>query len=265
MSTHRILGSTLLAIGTPAIPCTPITSVPITLTAPGTYCFTNDLLSAPDQTAITVNGDRITVDLKGYTLSGSDPTTGTGIAVASNRSDVLLRNGRISRFGTGVRATVALNLVVEDFEIGNVVSGISAIQGSHFSFRRNRVTGATGVGIGIGISLPLLTGSTTLAAMITDNEIVGVTATGQTPADVTGIHALSYATIIAGNRITGVRGGPASAAVRIGSASLLVANEFSETTGTAVCTSGSTTTKAIRNVTTNGQSGYPYCVSYDNF
>lgn len=267
MSMQRLVPLLLLCTAMPALACTPITSVPITLTAPGTYCFTDDLVAPADGNAITINGNGIAVDLRGHALRSADATNGLGIGilVAAHRRDVLVRNGRIGGFRNGVWIVVGMNVVVEDLEIGNVASGISAVQGSHYSFRRNRVSGTDYAGISVGMSLPILSNPAARTALISDNEILGVNATGSPVPDAFGIFTSTHATIIAENRITGVRGGPGSTAVRISTGSLLVDNEFSATSTSAVCTSGTPTTKAIRNVATNGQPGYTYCVGYDNF
>lgn len=267
--TVRRLASLLLLLcaATPTLACTPITSVPITLTAPGTYCLVDDLVTPADGTAITINGDGIAVDLRGHALRNSSAPDGlgTGILVSANRRDVLVRNGRIGGFRYGMWIVVSMNVVVEDLEIGDVDAGISAVQGSHYSFRRNRVSGADYGGISVGMSIPILSNPAARTALISDNEVLGVNATGSPVPDAFGIFTANHAAIIAGNRVTGVRGGPGSAAVRVFTGSLLVDNEFSATTTSAVCTSGTPTTKAIRNVATNGQSGYAYCVGYDNF
>jgi hypothetical protein len=267
--TVRRLASLLLLLcaATPTLACTPITSVPVTLTAPGTYCLIDDLVAPADGTAITINGDGIAVDLRGHALRGPGALDGqgTGIVVAAHRRDVLVRNGRIVGFRNGVRIVVGLNVVVEDLEIGDVAAGISAVQGSHYSFRRNRVSGADYAGIAVSMSIPILSNPAARTVLISDNEVLGVNATGSPVPDAFGIFTANHAAIIAGNRVTGVRGGSGSTAVRVFTGSLLVDNEFSATTTSAVCTSGTPTTKAIRNVATNGQSGYAYCVGYDNF
>lgn len=265
MSVQRLAFLLLLSAATPTLACTPITSVPITLTMPGTYCFTGDLTAPANQTAITINGSGIALDLRGRALWGSDSASGTGISVSTDSRDILLRNGRIGRIGTAIRTAIAINVVVENLEIGNVRSGISAVQGSHYSFRRNRISGATESGIRAWLTLPPQTSATPHVAMISDNEVLGVSNTASPAQDAFGISTQNYRAIISDNRITGVRGGPGSAAVLTSSGSLLVDNTLSMTTLSAVCISGTATTKAIRNVATNGQPGYTNCVSYDNF
>lgn len=265
--TVRRLASLLLLLcaATPTLACTPITGVPITLTAPGTYCLVDDLVAPADGTAITISGSGIALDLRGHGLWGSDASSGTGIMVATDSRDILLRNGRIARIGTAIRTGIAINVVVENLEIGNVRSGISAVQGSHYSFRRNRISGATEGGIRAWLTLPPLVSATPYVAIISDNEVLGVSNAASPVQDAFGISTQNYRAIIADNRITGVRGGPGSAAVLTSSGSLLVDSTFSKTTLSAVCISGTATTKAIRNVATNGQPGYTNCVSYDNF
>jgi parallel beta-helix repeat protein len=78
---------------------TPIPSVPITITTPGSYCFTGDLqCNAPDSNAIVVDVNDVTIDLMGYNLIGPGSGKGRGIYINA-RANVEIRNGTIRDFG----------------------------------------------------------------------------------------------------------------------------------------------------------------------
>jgi hypothetical protein len=83
---------------------TKITAVPFTITKAGTYISVGDLtLSGTGQTAITVNAGNVVIDLKGFSLGTSDTTfSNTGITVSTGAANVIVQNGSINNFGSGV-------------------------------------------------------------------------------------------------------------------------------------------------------------------
>src|SRR6476619_6633553 len=60
-------------------PRTAITSLPITISNPGSYYLTGNVTATADGTAITIAADNVTIDLNTFTLSGGN----TGRARAS--------------------------------------------------------------------------------------------------------------------------------------------------------------------------------------
>jgi hypothetical protein len=107
----------LLAANAYAVPpgSVMISSLPFTVSAPGTYVLAGNL-TAPANTnlaiAIPVNlPGTVTVDLKGFTLTGGGPgTTGIGIGGAfagpfvSNVYPITVRNGSVANVSFGVWA-----------------------------------------------------------------------------------------------------------------------------------------------------------------
>jgi len=89
----------------------PITSLPITITASGTYVFTSDLTWSGSVPAISVQEPPagtvpVIVDLKGHILSGLTPggtSDNIGIQVSNSGpeflSNVIIRNGTITKYG----------------------------------------------------------------------------------------------------------------------------------------------------------------------
>jgi hypothetical protein len=80
-------------------PRTPISSVPIKISSSGSYYFTQNLrTTAPNQDAIEIDVDNVTIDLMGYSLYGRGSGQGRGICINA-RANVEIRNGTVRDFG----------------------------------------------------------------------------------------------------------------------------------------------------------------------
>ncbi len=77
----------------------PISTLPITITQPGSYYFTGDLTYSGSGNAIGVVSN-VTIDFNGFSLIGSGSTdiNNNGI-IMSNKTNVEIRNGTIRNFG----------------------------------------------------------------------------------------------------------------------------------------------------------------------
>ena len=107
-------------------PRTPITSVPCTISASGSYYLTKNLNSTG--TAITVTADNVTIDLCGFTLTG--PSSGVSYGIYMNgRSNVEIRNGTICNFYGGIQEGSAIN------GIGHRVIGVRVIANSRYGIQ----------------------------------------------------------------------------------------------------------------------------------
>lgn len=102
-------------------PRTLISALPFTISEPGSYYLAASLNST--NTGITVNASDVTIDLMGFTLSGGQNINHPGIRVAGGNDvplrNVVIRNGGIRQFGTGV--------LMENTQ-GGSVRGIAAYQ-----------------------------------------------------------------------------------------------------------------------------------------
>ena len=170
MRIHGIIGGTVVAVlllwngavygqsGT----CTPITSVPITITTPGVYCLTGNLTHfSLTAAAITVEASAVVVDFNGYKLvKVFGPALSTGVKVTAQKN-VTIRNGLISTFFFGIESS-ARATVVEDMRLSNAVVGIQ-VTGVGALVRRNYVREST---YGIWVYGD--------SARVIENNIVGV-------------------------------------------------------------------------------------------
>jgi len=96
--------------------CTPILSVPATITAAGIYCLTGDVNLGGAGPALTVDGpDGVVIDLNGHSLYG--PSGATALVVRDTRR-VTVRNGSLVGFSRAVQTTsTAYNTSIEDLRI----------------------------------------------------------------------------------------------------------------------------------------------------
>lgn len=115
-----------------AEPRTPITSLPFTISASGSYYLTASLsLAAINTHAITIAADYVTLDLGGFTLTGPGSaagSSGVGIIVSSFRQGIRVCNGVVKGFrGTGVDVSQTYHAVVDSVvSLANGARGILA-------------------------------------------------------------------------------------------------------------------------------------------
>lgn len=134
--------------------CTPVDFVPTVIGTSGHYCLTQDLVfTSARGIAIDIQASDVMLDLQGYEIRGPHYggvlTIAESVAVnALNRSNITVRNGRISGFGTGVviaaNGTVTYGHLIEKLHIdGNAATGIGLSVGGTV-VRDNRITGLNG-------------------------------------------------------------------------------------------------------------------------
>ena len=111
-----------------------ISSLPFTITAPGTYVLTGDLTcpaaSGSPREAInipsTLQGP-VDFDLKGFTITGSGGLA-IGVSIGgqtSNLYPIIVRNGTFKNFGVGVQAQGSLTTYLHDIIINKIVVFLS--------------------------------------------------------------------------------------------------------------------------------------------
>jgi len=85
------------------LPGTPISTAPFTISSPGNYYLTRDIVTTAPGSAITVMSDYVTIDLMGFTMQ---PGFGAATAIdASSSSRLTVRNGRLAFFTNSIDNT----------------------------------------------------------------------------------------------------------------------------------------------------------------
>lgn len=192
----RQLFTAILAVGSFAVSstaaaqaapdCTTITSVPYTISAPGSYCLKDNLSMNLIGSAIDINSSNVTLDCRGRSITHTDPANdalGIGGGGTGPVTDVVVRSCRIINFATGInfiprsdRIEIINNDVVAPSHDGIVLWG-----------NNSRITGNSVIGavdrLGMGyvrtITLaPFEPGVRSSGNVISNNMITGAKASG---------------------------------------------------------------------------------------
>ena len=188
--------------------CTPITSIPTTITTQGIYCLTGNLSgNLASGYAITIATNNVTIDFNGYKLGnlGAGPATAAYGIYASQKKNITIRNGSIRGFYYGIALsdvspyTSSSGHLIEDVRLdGNTYRGMF-IMGTGNIIRNNQVVktgGSTNATSSYGIAVygP--------GARILNNDIIDVAATTNSAY---GVYISSGdGTVVEANRISSV-------------------------------------------------------------
>ena len=184
--------SPLLLIATLATPvqaetinCTPITSLPATISTQGVYCLTGNLATnITDGYAIEITANNVTLDLNGWKLGGQGAGTGTiATGIYSGAVNVTVKNGIVRGFYFGIdlegRGAVVQDMLVDqNTSVGIFVGDLGAL------VEHNQVVD-TG-GSTYSANEPALGIVAIDTSTVSNNVVSGVTATGGN--DETGIY-----------------------------------------------------------------------------
>lgn len=94
-------------------PRTPISFVPFTISTPGSYYLTTNLVGAAGTNGITISSPNVALDLGGFSLLGV-PGSGAGVYVSSACHGVTVRNGNISGWAGGGVESWGQDVVLEN-------------------------------------------------------------------------------------------------------------------------------------------------------
>ena len=132
-------------------PRTPISNLPYTISASGSYFLTGDLISAG--TGITVNADNVTIDLMGFSIIGPGSVGNHGIFL-NNRSNIEIADGTVRNFYHGIYE-IGDNSngvrVIKIRALENAQSGIFLTGGSGHLVKDCLAAGNLGIGANYGI------------------------------------------------------------------------------------------------------------------
>jgi hypothetical protein len=108
-------------------PRTPISSLPYTITQPGSYYLTRNLTGVAGNNGISILASNVTIDLNGFTLDGNG-NTGFRAISCSFRSNVTIRNGTIANWNReGIDGYQSHQARVEDVTVDNSNNGFGII------------------------------------------------------------------------------------------------------------------------------------------
>ena len=113
---------------------TPISAAPFTISNPGSYYLTTNLTGAVSGSGITISANNVTLDLNGFAVQGV-PFSASGIVLSGTSTNVTVRNGTISGWGTygilfGTYGYLSQNLVLEHLTVsanGNGIAGANCV------------------------------------------------------------------------------------------------------------------------------------------
>jgi hypothetical protein len=135
---------------------------PVSINAPGSYRLSGDLdLGAGATNAIEINADDVTLDLRGFSISGAGLASGSGVAMAG-RTNVEIRGGTIEGFANSAirdssptaRAHRVIEVVVRD----SGGDGIELVGAGHV-IRDCEVSNSGSVGGPLGVGILVGAGS----------------------------------------------------------------------------------------------------------
>lgn len=130
-------------------PGTPISSLPYTITSPGSYYLTGNLTGVAGQDGIKIESNDVTLDLRGFTLQGV-PGSGNGVEITTGaifRRAITVRNGTARGWGESgffaqfIEGGVFDALTAEGNGLWGLVLGGSGAVLSNCSATRNGATG----------------------------------------------------------------------------------------------------------------------------
>lgn len=115
-------------------PRTPISSLPFSINAPGSYYLTGNLTGGSGTNGITISSSSVTLDLNGFTLSGVAGSTNGIYVVPVASTNITIRNGTVANWGkTGIYAPLAKSSQFVDLRVsGNGFGGIIGGVGNNF-------------------------------------------------------------------------------------------------------------------------------------
>ena len=172
----------LMALGSPAqaetVDCTPVTSLPVTISAQGIYCLTGNLATSQTSgNAITINANNVTLDLNGWKVGGQAAGPGTmATGIYSEAANVTVKNGIVRGFIAGVSlrgrgATVQGITADQNTRVGIYVEGQgSLVQGNQVVDTGGSTEAQNSSAMGIGVM-----GS---GSLVQNNLVSGLMAVG---------------------------------------------------------------------------------------
>lgn len=128
----------------------PISSLPFTISASGSYYFTGNLqFSATTGDAITISQSNVTLDLMGFTLSSTTGVTGNAILLNNGLRNIAVKNGAIAGNTTVTVSGTSPNQTWNTTPAG-FSGGINGLSTTNCQFSHLRISGCRNAALSIG-------------------------------------------------------------------------------------------------------------------
>ena len=178
--------------------CTPIASLPATLTTQGVYCLDRDLSTALiEGSAITIAANNITLDCNGHALVGTAylPATRANGIFAADRFNLTVRNCQVRGFyrGLSLDGVNGGGHLFEDNAFAHIAATGIRAQGDGMVIRRNTIHDVGGTNAGNKPTGMQLVGN---SLQVLDNRVAGVVSS---TLNVFGLYVSGNAPRVAGN------------------------------------------------------------------
>jgi hypothetical protein len=191
--------------------CTPIATLPVTITQSGIYCLTSDFaLNMAADVAIRINVANVVLDLNGHTIDNAKAGAATSAAgiYASQVRNVVVKNGVLRGFAIGVFAndvspfTRSYGWVIEDVRTDRSTQVGLMVWGRDCTVRRNQIVSTGGSTLQADATGIILVGPRHRAI---DNDVITVTAPGTSGGITFGVESDNGMAV--GNRVTATQYG----------------------------------------------------------
>lgn len=153
-------------------PRTPISTLPFTISSPGSYYLTGNLTATADGNAITVAADNVTLDLNGFTLAGGGTGSRRAILISGFHFGICVRNGTMSGWtNLSIASPQASGVIYENLRlVSNVLTG-AILAGSSTTVRGCTVTFNNGSSIE---AINIGSNSSVSDCVVSNNGFVGL-------------------------------------------------------------------------------------------
>ena len=141
---YAALLSTLAPAGAFGQTCSPVTTLPATLTSPGVYCLTSNQNFSGTGDAIVISSSDVVIDFQQFRLKSTNGNYGV---LVERGDDVVIRNGKIDGFVNAIRLDGGRGALVEKMRISQTGNIAIASSANSPIIRDNRIdrAGATAI------------------------------------------------------------------------------------------------------------------------
>jgi hypothetical protein len=103
---------------------TPISSAPMTISAPGRYYLTQNITVSGAVTAITIAASNVSLDLGGFTIRGNNTAGSFGINAFGGQFNIEITHGTVQSFHIGISTLDAQTVRLNDVHAHSNIRGI---------------------------------------------------------------------------------------------------------------------------------------------